>query len=313
MPELTALDRPGPSEPALAPLLFDVYVSDERAAVLNGERVDVGEGQSVHEAILDLLQRHARDHRGPVRATVFDRPAAHTLRIEVAPDGSSRIPDPDPDPDEYEYEYGNRNESGSHGRTESAATALAEAEPEAEAVADVYGEGAAGFRSEPVPPPVAERVRRIRETVDGGDAEHAGVLAAALRERLASDHGPGHPEALEARAMEAYVAHLAGDHRLATSLAMGVARIRCGLGDARAADDVLRATAAWERLPDERAAAAHGRELLHLWAHLAGKRRLGPPHAEAMRLVRRYFAGPEADGRVGAGGISAVSQDACTL
>lgn len=274
MPELTALDRPAPSDPVLAPLLFDVYVSDEHAAVVDGERVEAGAGQSVHEAILDLLQRHARDHRGPVRATVFDRPAASTLRIEVAPDGSSRIPDPEPDPGSRENE-------------------------------DLSPVPTVG--EEPVPAPLAEHVDRIREAVHGGDTEHAGALAAALRECLAGDHGPAHPQALEARAMEAYVAHLAGDHPLATSLAVGVARIRCGLGDARAADDVLRATAAWQRLVDERSVAAHGRELLHLWGHLAENGRLGTPHTEAMRLVRQYFAGPEAEECADGQGVTDMS------
>ncbi|WP_328906339.1 hypothetical protein OG230_27165 [Streptomyces sp. NBC_00234] len=307
MPELTALDRPGPSEPAGVPLLFDVYVSDECTAVVNGEHVDVGEGESVHEAILDRLQRHARDHRGPVRATVFDR-GAHTLRIEVAPDGSSRIPDPD------ENENGNGNGNGNEIGIGNERERERETEHAGAAVTvDACEKARPEPAPEPAPDPVAERVERIREAVDGGDTEHAGALAAALRECLAGDHGAGHPQALEARAMEAYVAHLAGDHRLATSLAMGVARIRCGLGDARAADDVMRATAAWQWLPDERAVAAHGRELLHLWAHLEAKVRLEPPHAEAMRLVRQHFVGQDPDDRADLGGMSAVSQNTCAL
>ncbi|MFH8434507.1 hypothetical protein ACH4A3_04605 [Streptomyces sp. NPDC018007] len=281
MPELTALDRSGPSAPALPPPHFDVLVSDEHEALLDGERVDVADGQSVHEAILDLLQQHARDRRGPVRATVSDRLDARTVCIEVAPDGSSRIPGPD------------EEESRS-------------AAPPAE------GNGREDHR-EPAPAAVAEHVQHIREAVDAGDTEHAGLLAAALRERLAGDHGAGHPQALEARAMEAYVAHLAGDHPLATSLAIGVARIRCGLGDERAADDVLRATAAWERLLDERAASAHGRELLHLWTHVAEKRRLGPVHAEAMHLVRQHFTPPAAGTRVHEGRGTAVPQDTYAL
>ncbi|MDQ0987067.1 hypothetical protein [Streptomyces sp. V2I9] len=281
MPELTALDRSGPSAPALAPPHFDVFVSDEHQALLDGERVGVADGESVHEAILDLLQQHARDRQGPVRATVFDRLDARTVCIEVAPDGSSRIPGPD--------------EEGSWNTAPSA-----------------EGNGPESDRH-PAPAAVAERVRHIKEAVDGGDTEHAGLLAAALRERLAGDHGAGHPQALEARAMEAYVAHLAGDHPLATSLAIGVARIRCGLGDARAADDVLRATAAWERLLDERAASAHGRELLHLWTHVADQCRLGPAHAEAMRLVEQHFTAPDAGTRVHAGRGTAVPQDACAL
>ncbi|NDZ58907.1 hypothetical protein G3I47_16750 [Streptomyces anulatus] len=289
MPELTALDPSGLPAPVLPPPHFDVFVFGEHEAHLDGERVGVADGQSVHEAILDLLQQHARDCRGPVRATVFDRPHARTVCIEVAPDGSSRIPGPD--------------EEGSWSAAPSA---------EGESYGSHRGPAPVSHR-DPAPAAVAERVQHIREAVDGGDTEHAGLLAAALRERLTGDHGAGHPQALEARAMEAYVAHLAGDHPLATSLAIGVARIRCGLGDARAADDVLRATAAWERLLDERAVSAHGRELLHLWTHVAGKRRLDHAHAEAMRLVRQHFIAPDTGTRGHGGRGTAVPRDTCAL
>ncbi|MFF3326356.1 hypothetical protein [Streptomyces sp. NPDC002889] len=255
------------SEPALAPTLFDVYVSDENSAVLNGERVAAAVGQSIHEAILDLLQRHAHARQEPVQATVFDRPDARTFRIEVAPDGSSRIPDPAEEetaaPTDADSPTGRR-------RTIVASRAVGENTEET-----------------PVPASLVDRVHRIREAVSQGDTEHASVLAAALHERLTSDHGADHPHSLEARAMEAYVAHVDGDHRLATVLSLGVARIRCGLGDTRAGDDVMRATAAWQWLHDDRATAAHGRELLNLWAHLEGKGLMTPPRAEAMRQVRR--------------------------
>lgn len=268
------------SEPALEPSLFDVYVSDESSAVLNGERVTAAVGQSIHEAILDLLQRHARARQEPVQATVFDRPDARTFRIEVAPDGSSRIPEPygdDAAPTSADSPTGRRH--------------------------NVVAAGAARETAEetPVPASLADRVHRIKETVLQGDTEHASVLAAALHERLTSDHGADHPHSLEARAMEAYVAHVDGDHRLATVLSLGVARIRCGLGDTRAGDDVMRATAAWQWLHDDRAAAAHGRELLNLWAHLEGKGLLTPARTEAMRLVRQRLVALGAAPATGAG------------
>ncbi|MFI2350830.1 hypothetical protein ACH492_28140 [Streptomyces sp. NPDC019443] len=254
------------SEPALTPALFDVYVSDECSAVLNGEPVAAAAGQSIHEVILDLLQRHARARQEPVKATVFDRSDARTFRIEVAPDGSSRIPEPAAD---ETAAVGADNPTGRHH--------------------DVVASGAARETTEetPVPTSLADRVHRIKEAVSHGDTEHASVLAAALHKRLTSDLGADHPHSLEARAMESYVAHVGGDHRLATVLSLGVARIRCGLDDTRAADDVMRATAAWQRLHDDRAAAAHGRELLDLWTHLEGKGLMTPARTEAMRQVRR--------------------------
>ena len=254
------------SEPALALSLFDVYVSDEGTAVLNGERVAAMEGQTIHEAILDLLQHHARARRSPVQAMVFDRPDARTFRIEVAPDGSSRIPEAAVD------DAATTGDDHRTGRRHHVAAAGTPREP---------------TEGDRVPASLADRIHRVEEAIFQGDMEHASVLAAALREHLTSSHGADHPHSLEARAMEAYVAHLGGHHRAATVLSMGVARIRCGLGDTRAGEDVMRATAAWQRLHDDRAAVAHGRELLHLWAHLEDKGLLTPAHSEAMRQVRR--------------------------
>ncbi|MGI5401199.1 hypothetical protein ACQEVG_17420 [Streptomyces sp. CA-135486] len=252
------------SDPAVALSPFDVYVSDEGSAVVNGERVAVTEGQSVHEAILDLLQSHARTRQGPVQATVFDRPDARTFRIEVAPDGSSRIPGPAED------------EAATTGAGDRADRHHADAGAALDTAVET-----------PVPASLADRLRRIEEAVAEGETDHASVLAAALREHLTSSHGADHPHSVEARAMEAYVAHLGGDHRLATVLSMGVARIRCGLGDTRARDDVMRATAAWQRLHDDRAAAAHGRELLHLWTYIEDRGLMTPAYTEAMQQVQR--------------------------
>ncbi|MFF4786850.1 hypothetical protein ACFY3E_36730 [Streptomyces griseorubiginosus] len=147
---------------------------------------------------------------------------------------------------------------------------------------------------EPVPgidtPPAAlsEQVGRINELGVAGRLDEAFVRATALRERLTGSVGAEHPHALEARALEAYLAHLRGDHREAVVLALAVARVRCRDRDERAPMDVARAAAAWQQLDDDRAAVTHGRELLHMWDMLSRHRALTPGHTEIADMVRRH-------------------------
>ncbi|WP_329529477.1 hypothetical protein [Streptomyces sp. NBC_01462] len=124
--------------------------------------------------------------------------------------------------------------------------------------------------------------------------DEAYALATVLRESLTEQAGAEHPEALEARAVEAYIAHLCGDHREAVVLALAVARIRCSAGDPRAPEEVARAAAAWHRLDDERAAVAHGCELLHMWYQLERRGLLSPTHAGLAAAVRRRVDSLEA-------------------
>ncbi|MGW7384544.1 hypothetical protein [Streptomyces sp. NPDC054794] len=121
-----------------------------------------------------------------------------------------------------------------------------------------------------------------------GRLNEAYADASAVRESLTDTLGDGHPDALEARSMEAYLAHLRGDHREATVLALGVARIRCGAWDGQAPAEVARAAAAWQRIDDHRAAMLHGRELLHMWIQLDLRGLLPPGDAALAGQVRRH-------------------------
>jgi hypothetical protein len=129
-------------------------------------------------------------------------------------------------------------------------------------------------------------VAHINALTAAGRIEEASVEVTALREALTRSAGTEHPDALEARAMEAYLAHLRGDHREATVLALSVARILCGAGDPGAPAAVARAAAAWQRLEDGRAAVVHGGELLHMWNRLRGGGRLAPADERLARRVR---------------------------
>ncbi|WP_432032043.1 hypothetical protein [Streptomyces antibioticus] len=145
-----------------------------------------------------------------------------------------------------------------------------------------------------VPGDIAERVVRVNALVLTGRLDEAFAEATGLRESLSGAAGAGHPYALEARALEAYVAHLRGDHRQATVLALSVARIRCGAGDERAPTEVARAAAAWQLLDDDRAVVVHGRELLGMWDGLSRRGPLPAGHTELAAQVRALVESLEA-------------------
>ncbi|MFR0352240.1 hypothetical protein [Streptomyces sediminimaris] len=138
-----------------------------------------------------------------------------------------------------------------------------------------------------LPAELAGRISRINALAARGRLDEAYALATELRESLTGAVGAEDPHAVEARAVEAYIAHLCGDHREAIVLALAVARIRCRAGDPRAPEEVARAAAAWQWLDDEHVAVAHGRELLHMWDRLGHRGLLPPAHAELAGRIRR--------------------------
>ncbi|MFJ4821042.1 hypothetical protein [Streptomyces sp. NPDC088801] len=142
--------------------------------------------------------------------------------------------------------------------------------------------------SRPLPRELADRVAHINALARRGRLEEASAEVTALREELTRTAGTEHPDALEARAMEAYLAYLREDHREATVLALSVARILCGAGAPQAPAAVARAAAAWQRLEDDRAAEIHGRELLHMWGRLRGGGRLSPADEHLAHRVRDH-------------------------
>ncbi|GAA2260889.1 hypothetical protein GCM10010415_24240 [Streptomyces atrovirens] len=228
---------------------FEVHISDEGFAGIDGEPLVPDAGRSVHEAVLDRLRRYAEERGAPVEATVNDGPGTTHFVLQVAPDGSSRVVIPaDPAPD--------RPAAG--------------APPSA-----------------PLPADLAETVTRINALTSDGRLDEASAAATALRGNLTASLGAEHPDTLEARAMEAYLAHLRGDHREATVLALDVARTLCRTGDAQAPAAVARAAAAWRRLDDDRVAVTHGRELLRLCDSLHDEGLMPPEHADLARRVRR--------------------------
>ncbi|WP_406166538.1 hypothetical protein [Streptomyces sp. NBC_00996] len=272
---------------------FEVHISDEGFAEIDGDPLVSEPGQSVHEAVLDQLQRYAQERGAAVEATVNDRPGAAHFALEMSPDGSSRILVPEeapaPEPEPVLVASVTAPDLAEAPAPSAVATAIARARARAVAgdrVAAAPAQLSAGTID--LPAELAEPIGRINALAVVGRLDEAFADATALRERLTGSMGAEHPHALEARAVEAYLAHLCGEHREATVLALAVARIACGAGDDRAPEEVARAAAAWQRLDDDQAALTHGHELLHMWAKLERRGLLPPGHSELAEQVRRH-------------------------
>lgn len=70
---------------------FAVFIDADGSATINGVAVQAASGQSLDEAVLDTLHRHAHECDFPVTAAISDPDSAHVTFVEVAPDGSSRL------------------------------------------------------------------------------------------------------------------------------------------------------------------------------------------------------------------------------
>lgn len=296
---------------------FEVYVSDEGLAEIDGEFLVPVPGQSVDEAVLDQLHRYAVERGEAVEATVTERPDKGHFVLEVSPDGSSRllvppeeppldaepepepepeplsepVPEPDPVPAPVPVPVPDPVPAPSRpavgGTVIAAAMArAAAAAASAQAAALAPAPATVPVSAVVLPPELAGRISHMNALARAGRLDEARALASELRRRLTEEAGADDPYAVEARAVEAYIAHLCGDHREAVVLALAVARIRCGAGDRRAPEDVARAVAAWQWLDDERAIVVHGQELLRMWEKLGHRGLLTPVHTELAGRVR---------------------------
>ncbi|MEU2600318.1 hypothetical protein ABZ669_24620 [Streptomyces hirsutus] len=70
---------------------FTVVISGDGSAAIDGEPVQVTEGEAVDAAILDTLHGHARDRGITVTAAISDPAAGYVAFVEVSPDGSSSL------------------------------------------------------------------------------------------------------------------------------------------------------------------------------------------------------------------------------
>jgi hypothetical protein len=244
-------------------MFSQVLIRPDGSAVVDGAPFPVPDGEPVHVAVLDAMHRHAQAAGEPVEALITDEQEGYATRIEVAPDGSSRIV--------RQERHDAPRETPPAAPPDIPGTAMPVPVPV----------------SVPVPEELTELVRQITHAVDTGAPERATALAFRLREHAARAFGAEHPFTLEAYALEAFVAHRGGNHPLATATCLELARIRHGQGDPRAHDELMRAVAAWRLIDNLRSAVEQGRALLEVWSRLAEQGGGSPVDAEVARDVNR--------------------------
>ncbi|PTM99530.1 hypothetical protein [Streptomyces sp. VMFN-G11Ma] len=100
---------------------FSVFIDADGSASVDGVPVHAAGGQSVDEAVLDTLHRHARELNSPVTAAISDPAVAEVTFVEVAPDGSSKLveepltpPPPPPAPAPAPGAAGDSESIGAH-------------------------------------------------------------------------------------------------------------------------------------------------------------------------------------------------------
>ncbi|MEU9451750.1 hypothetical protein [Streptomyces sp. NPDC048277] len=263
-----------------SPVPFEVTIREDGSALVDGELLRVSGGRPVHIAVLDALQDNARTRGGPVVAVIRDSQEGGTTWLEVTPDGSSRIlshaeeaeQTPAPPPADL------------HAARVSAAPPAATGpllatEPVLE---DLFQD------PDPSPPPVPDELTQlvllVQQSVDAGALERASAIAFRLREHSARSFGADHPYTLEAVSLEAFVAHRGGNHRLATTTCLELARFRYLRSEPRAREDLMRAVAAWWLVDDVSFALLRGRAILDLWSEMGQQ---GEPTAEDVELMSR--------------------------
>jgi hypothetical protein len=131
--------QPAPDE------AVEVLIRRDGSALVNGAPFPVPDGEPVHVAVLDAMHRGAQARGEPVQAAILDRQEGYVTRVEVAPDGSSRILQHERQEEQYEPEPG-----------PAAGPLLAELPPD-EPLAGSPSVAGAGLPSDPRPSPAESR------------------------------------------------------------------------------------------------------------------------------------------------------------
>ncbi|MFJ2885463.1 hypothetical protein ACIO53_05425 [Streptomyces sp. NPDC087305] len=240
-----------------------VFITSDGTVAVDGEIIArATSGDAAQTVVLDHLQRRAMAQGAPVEASVLDQQRRTVLRIRVREDGASELLEdpisfdepgaPAMPPVPVPESAGDARRGSIRDQDTTVLTAVGTpvpARPEPLAVPDEFRAAAT----------------LVCETVTSGELTSAKVQAAALARQSARRFGPAHLYTLEARALEAYVAHLLGDHATATTLWLQVAELRHRQDDPHAREDVERAVVCWELIASPFNAVPLGKRLLALW------------------------------------------------
>ncbi|MGC5562534.1 hypothetical protein ACPYPG_06780 [Streptomyces sp. FR-108] len=275
---------------------LEILIDPDGGVLIDGAPFPVPHGEPAQVAVLDMMQRGARTVAGPVEAVIVDRRARYAVRIAVTADGASRIVG------QEDYEEWTDVMSRPAARPEPTVSPAAEPEPlPAEPPAPelmfvrptLGGPPAGGARpagagaSPPASDELAELAARIGRAIDAGAPELAVVLAFKLRQYAVRTFGDEHPYTVEVLALEAFAAHRAGSHIVATDTCLELARIRLRRGDPLAHEELLRAVSGWHLVDDLPSAVGLGRSLLATWSQLAEEGNTPAGDIELVRGVER--------------------------
>ncbi|MFD9286659.1 hypothetical protein ACFWD7_58070 [Streptomyces mirabilis] len=284
-----------------------VLISDIGTVTVDGEVIaTASSSDAAQTVILDHLHQRALHRAAPVEASILDQQQAIVLRIRVREDGASELledpkllkapkapevtppPGPAPAPAPVTPPPGPAPAPAPvPSPPSSPPTAAPTTPPQSRpSPVDHTPSSTVSSSAEPVgvPEALVTAVALVCETVNSGDLAEAKAHAAALERHAVHVFGPDHHYTLEARALEAHVAHLMGDHATATRLSLQVAAARHRQGDIRAQEDIERAVVSWQLLTVPFTAVPLGRHLLSLWSQIseaAGTER----YAEAERRL----------------------------
>ncbi|WP_328686109.1 hypothetical protein [Streptomyces sp. NBC_00343] len=242
---------------------YPVFITSDGTVAVDGEIIArATSGDAAQTVVLDHLQQRAMTQGVPVEASVLDQQRRTVLRIRVREDGASELLE-----DPISFDDPGAPAMPPAPEPESAGAARQDTRRDQDtAVLTAVGTPVPA-RPEPlaVPDEFRAAAALVCETITSGELPSAKAQAAALARQSARRFGPEHLYTLEARALEAYVAHLMGDHATATTLWLQVAELRHQQDDPRAREDVERAVVCWELIASPFNAVPLGKRLLALW------------------------------------------------
>ncbi|MGW6015958.1 hypothetical protein [Streptomyces sp. NPDC055210] len=133
-------------------------------------------------------------------------------------------------------------------------------------------------------------IKRIRGAVTEHRLPDANLAVAELKRMTSDLFGADHPHMFEALALDAYVAHLQGDHERSTAISLDLAERRFSAGDKRAVEEIERAAATWELLRQPHSAVPLGNRLVSLWGVIFGAEESGLVGIESVEARLSAYA-----------------------
>ncbi|MFD7712219.1 hypothetical protein ACFV6E_38880 [Streptomyces sp. NPDC059785] len=254
----------GPGAAAPREQLSIVLYADGRASV-GGIPVAVPNGSdltAVRDAVLRTAVAMAAQRQAPLRAVAFE-PDGLSWPLVIHPDGVV----------EEDLEQGGAPAPGS--ATLQLMAAVVRRGPRTETLV-LNPSWSDVVELPPAPERFCGRLAEIARAGEAGRVEAAMALATDLEHEIVRDHGPSHPNTLNARAVRAHVGTLAHDWPRAAGLYLDVAGAWLDVAGERSIQVRLSAGNAhscWCRVTDPAEAARIGEAVVRMWRKVPGAQR----------------------------------------